>query len=153
MPNETMLNHALRYAAAGYPVIPLCWPEFTIPVRCGCGKNHPENNIGKAPITAHGQTDATLTQQGVRDYWTKWPKANIGVVIPEGFFVLDVDAGHGGYDSLAILQERIGELPETLLIGTGAGGQHFWYRTTTPVRNTVKLGMLPGLDIRGVGGD
>jgi putative DNA primase/helicase len=141
---------ALKYIADKFPVFPLCWPDAT--GKCGCGRNHQDRDIGKRPLTEHGLKDATITILGVNEYWGKWPKANIGIAIPDGFFVLDADIEHNGYDSLGKLQESIGALPETLQITTGSGGAHFWYKTDKPIRNTVKLAAYEGLDIRGVGG-
>ncbi len=145
-----MISYALRYVAKGFPVFPCCWPDYQ--GNCACGRNHQERDIGKVPLTTNGLKDATCTQQGVKEYWGKWPKANIGVVIPSGYFVLDVDVEHNGFDSLEKLQTAIGLLTETWMVTTGSGGQHYWYKTDKPIRNTVQLGGYDGLDIRGVGG-
>jgi hypothetical protein len=95
--------------------------------------------------------DATQTQTGVKEYWEKWPNANVAIVIPEGHFVLDVDAEHGGYESLEILQEQYVKLPKTLTAMTGGGGIHIWFKAKD-IRNTTALAGFPGLDVRGVGG-
>ncbi|MFC1988048.1 bifunctional DNA primase/polymerase [Chloroflexota bacterium] len=145
-----MLRKALQYANSGFPVIPLCWPDYN--GNCACGRNHQDKAIGKVPLVEHGLKDSTLTTLGVKEYWTRWPKANIGVVIPEGYFVVDVDVEHNGFDSIGKLQRQIGELPETLLITTGGGGAHYWYKTPKPIKNTTRLAGLEGLDIRGLGG-
>ena len=114
-------------------------------------KNHELKNAGKAPITNRGLNDATQTRLGVEEYWRKWPKANIGVVIPAGYFVIDVDPGHGGFESLGKLQGNFGELPYTWTITTGSGGLHYWYRGDG-ARNTVALAGYSGIDVRGIGG-
>lgn len=147
----TILEAALDYVSKGFPVIPLCWPNPNGIGFCGCGRGHIDKSIGKVPLVEHGLKDATQTQAGVREYWTKWPKANIGIVIPPGYFVLDVDILHNGYESLEKLQEA-GELTKTWLITTGSGGQHYWYKTDKEVKNTTRLAGYEGLDIRGVGG-
>ena len=141
---------ALDYIKKGFPIIPLCWP--TLDGLCGCGQNHQNGNIGKVPLTAHGLKDATQTILGVNEYWKKWPEANIAIVIPPGCFVLDVDINHNGYENLEELQKKIGNLPETWRITTGSGGCHLWFKTPIPIRNTVRLAGLEGLDIRGQGG-
>ena len=143
------IDRAERYVRSGFPCIPLCWP---VNGECGCGKGHEDKNIGKAPLTRNGLTDAATTVEQAKAYWTKWPDANIGVVIPDGYFVLDIDIAHNGYESLQRLQEVSGLLPKTLQITTGTGGAHFWYKTDVPIRNTVKLAGYEGLDIRGKGG-
>mgnify|MGYP001586499620 FL=1 len=145
-----MIDYALKYIAAGFPVIPLCWP---ISGQCACGRGHVERAIGKVPLTEHGLKDATLTQQGVKEYWGRWPKANIGVVIPPGYFVLDLDVEHNGFESIGRLQQTENfELTPTLMITTGSGGQHYWYKTSQTIRNTARLVGYGGLDIRGQGG-
>ena len=143
-----MLERAIKYAKAGFPVMPLCYPKDG---ECGCGRNHQGKNIGKVPLTEHGLTDATIDLQRVKEYWEYYPLANIGVAIPDGYFVLDID-GIEGYESLGVLQTNTGALPETLQVTTGSGGSHFWYKTKRPIRNTTKLAGYAGLDIRGVGG-
>jgi len=144
------IDYAVKYITSGFPVIPLCWPDYD--GDCACGRGHLGKSIGKVPLTDHGLKDATTTQQGVREYWGRWKQANIGIVIKEGYFVLDVDIEKGGFDSLQSLQEKIGELPKTLQITTGSGGAHFWYKTNKPIRNTARLAGYDGLDIRGQGG-
>jgi hypothetical protein len=139
----------LEYIARGFPVIPLCWPNKD--GTCGCGHGHEGKLIGKAPLTEHGLLDATLMQAGVKEYWGKWPNANVAIVIPEGHFVLDVDTERGGYESLDILQEQHEKLPNTMSVITGGGGLHLWFKADG-IRNTTAFAGFSGLDIRGIGG-
>jgi Bifunctional DNA primase/polymerase, N-terminal len=67
---------ALDYAAKGYYVHPLCWP--TDDGRCACDRGHTDKEVGKAPIAAHGSDDATRDPALIRDWWQRWPDANIG---------------------------------------------------------------------------
>ena len=140
---------ALEYIAMGFPVIPLCWPAKD--GSCGCGRGHQAKEIGKVPLTEHGLKDATQTQAGVNEYWGKWPDANVAIVIPEGYFVLDVDADRGGHESLDIIQEQHGKLPATMSVITGGQGIHLWFRANG-IRNATALAGFSGLDIRGNGG-
>lgn len=152
-PGKTPVEAALFYISHNFPVFPCCWPTYNH--ECGCGHipRHEGRDIGKAPITAHGFKDATLTIQGVREYWRKWPRANVGIAIPAGLIVLDVDVLHNGFESLAKLQNDIDlTLPDTLRITTGSGGAHISFKTTVAIRNTVELAGYEGLDIRGHGG-
>src|SRR5262245_55646634 len=71
------LDLALDYARKGYYVHPLCWP--TSDGRCGCGRNHEDNEIGKARLAAHGSSDATTDETTIRAWWQQWPEANIGI--------------------------------------------------------------------------
>ncbi len=145
-----MMKAALDWISKGFGVFPCCWPDFN--GKCACGRRHEAHDIGKVPLTKNGLKDATITQQGVRENWTHWPRANIGLVIPSDKFVLDVDQDTGGYESLAVLQERHDLLTETQMYVTGGLGQHNIYSTPVPIRNTTRLDNLLGLDIRGVGG-
>lgn len=82
------------------------------------------------------------------------PNANIGITCGKrsGIVVLDVDASHGGYESLEALQEIHGKLPETPVAKTGGGGEHVFFRHTgKEIRNSSGR-LAPGLDIRGDGG-
>ena len=56
--------------------------------------------------------------------------------------------------SLRELTEANGELPPTVEVRTGGGGRHVYFRMPddVDVRNSVDLGGLPGLDVRGTGG-
>lgn len=143
-----MRDYALEYIANEFPVIPLCWPNNG---QCSCGREHTDKAIGKVPLTPRGLKDATITIQGVSEYWHRWPQANIGIVIPPGYFVLDVDTN--GFDSLIKMEQDIGvDLPSTWLVITGSGGHHYWYKTNKPIRNTTRLAGYDGLDVRGIGG-
>lgn len=39
---------------------------------------HPLKPGDKFPITKHGKNDATLDEGQVREWWTRWPTANVG---------------------------------------------------------------------------
>ena len=149
MTNTMCYTYAMRYGKTGFPCFPCCYP---IDGHCACGRHHEDKNAGKVPLTPNGLKDATCDLKQIDKWWTEYPTANIGIAIPEGYFVLDVDINHQGYESLVKLEELIGELPETIQITTGSGGSHFWYKTKTQVKNTTQLAGLQGLDIRGIGG-
>ncbi len=108
---------------------------------------------GKLPVTLHGFKDATQTQAGVREFWTKYPNANIGICT-QNFVVLDFDVKSGGAESKIKLEVEYGELPKTRVHRTGSGGQHWIYSNPTgqDVRNTTKFAGYPGVDIRANGG-
>jgi putative DNA primase/helicase len=92
----------------------------------------------KRPMTAHGFKDATTDPATIRAWWTKRPDANIGLPVPADCVVVDVDH-----------REPVEDLPYTATARTGRG-EHRWYRTTRPLRNSVNI--LPGVDQRGLGG-
>ncbi len=137
-PNNPMLAAALAYAAEGLPVFPL-------QVR------------GKLPIIpkdkgGHGCLDATTDAEQIRAWWKEYPRANIGIATSAERAVLDVDKGHGGYESLADLEAEYGPLPATRRARSGNGGLHIWF-TGQGLKNKQGPNWgLPGLDWRGKGG-
>ncbi|MEU8849035.1 bifunctional DNA primase/polymerase [Streptomyces sp. NPDC048564] len=132
-------SHALRYADLGWHVI---WAPP--------GSKHP---------TMKGWPDIATTDAGIIwRWWTEHPNANVCVVTgPEsGIFVLDVDdkPGKVGSATLADLERRYGNLPDTYTVGTGSGGVHHYFSyegVDFELKNSAgKLG--PDLDVRGTGG-
>lgn len=120
---------------------------------CTCGKRDCASP-GKHPRTARGLKDATQDRDEVTRWTRTWAVWNLGLVTgsASGVLVLDIDPRHGGTESLARLCATHGELPATLLVNTGGGGQHYYFRMPdAAIRNSVgRLG--EGLDIRGEGG-
>ena len=130
-----ILDAALGYAARGWRVFPA---------------------KGKIPLVPHGCLDATADFLDV-SYWfhQQFPDANIGVATgaESGLVVLDVDAGHGGFESLSEMVARYKTMPRTPEVVTGGGGAHFYFKHPGgTVGNKTGVGRYPGLDIRGDGG-
>lgn len=93
------------------------------------------------------------SEEEVRNWFRRWPEANLGVVTGaiSGLVVLDVDPRHGGDESLRALEREHGALPDTLEATTGGGGRHVYFaHPGGSVRNRV--GIAPGIDLRGDGG-
>jgi hypothetical protein len=120
------IDAALAYAAAGFPVFPL-------------------HERGKKPMTAHGYLDATCDRATIIQYWQLCPTANIGLAVPSGLVVVDID----DRDALQRLKAEDRDLPATTRSTTGRG-VHLYYRTAAEIRNSV--GLFPGVDLRGHGG-
>lgn len=81
-----VLQAALDYAAAGYPVFPV---HYCTDGECSCG--NPEcRSPGKHPLTQNGFKDATKDERVIAEWFTRWPDANIGMST-EGLLVVDVD--------------------------------------------------------------
>jgi hypothetical protein len=129
-----LADAAARYAACGMEVFPL-------------------RPRGKAPLTAHGLKDASADAATVAQWWRRWPTANIGLALPPGLMVLDVD-GEAGRASLAELEHQHGPLPATRTVRTGGGGEHRYFRVPAgaAVKNDSKGKLGTALHIRAGGG-
>ena len=142
------LDAAVSYAGRGQPVLPL----HTISGgNCSCGRTHC-TSPGKHPLTEHGLTDATTSEEMIRRWWTRWPDANVGVVTGESssLVVVDIDARNGGTESLRTLEAEHGSLPQTVEAKTG-GGRHLYFACPRiPLKS--RNGLRPGIDIKGDGG-
>lgn len=129
-----VLDAALSYADRGWPVFPV---------------------RGKIPLTPHGVKDATKDHTTIREYWNKWPDANIGIAtgLSSRLVVLDID-GVEGENSLRELEAQFGKVPATLEARTGNSGRHLYFENRDErivVRNSSSaLGRR--LDVRGEGG-
>lgn len=147
----TLLDAALDYARRGWPVFPC-----HTPTRGGCSCRDAErcSDIGKHPRTEHGLKDATTDETTIRQWWRRWPDANLAIVTGKvsGFFALDGDLRHGGDDTLQELEAQHGPLPETVESQTGGGGFHKLYRSPGyPMKSGAGV-LGPGLDVKADGG-
>ena len=104
----------------------------------------------KTPLIPNWPNEATTDEAKIREWWTRWPDANIGIVTGEyrdGFFcVLDFDPRNGGG-----WWDDVGEdvLPETWVVHTPSGGRHYYYRTPERLRSAK---LQHGVDLKGKGG-
>lgn len=146
----TKLGAALYYIRRGWPIFPVYEPGDD--GKCSCGNPQCEHPA-KHPRTRHGVLDATTNEAQIRNWWGRWPEANLGLATGarSGVIVLDVDVRHGGDKSIAEIERIEGQIIKTRESLTGGGGRHlFFLHPGTPVKN--KIGIMPGLDIRGDNG-
>ncbi|MGQ9367715.1 bifunctional DNA primase/polymerase [Azospirillum sp. ST 5-10] len=146
VPGPELQEAAAQYAGLGWPVFP-CQERGKVPCKA-------------EGLIEHGVLDAKRSPFWVKQFWGRWPHANVGVAAGEGagWWVLDADidqaAGKDGFATLALLQDLFGEaLPETLGQSTPSGGRHWlfkWPGHAVPNSASKRLG--PGLDTRGDGG-
>lgn len=137
MTDMTMMNAALKLAAAGLHVFPL----------------RPGAKVPHGSLAPHGQDDATTDRDTIMKWWTAAPNANIGIACaPSGLYVVDLDCHDGapGFESWAALTEGK-TVPHTYTVRTWSGGVHLYFQMPTPpLKNTAgKLGK--GIDTRGNG--
>lgn len=136
----TMREEAIKLAELGIRVIPIKPGE-------------------KRPPMSQWQDKASNDIHVVNDWWTS-QYSGYGIGIATGqtkygrIFVLDVDdrEEYKGSDTLHDLQEKYGQLPETVTAITGTGGQHLYFYCDQDIRNDAGSRLGLGLDIRGTGG-
>lgn len=136
---------ALQYAARG-------WHVFPAPP--GSKKSHVSGKFGNG--TRWG---ATADPSQIRQYWTRWPDANLGIACgpASGLLVIECDTPEGhDVDGVANMLQLIaahGPLPDTIeaLSPTGSWHIYFRYPETTDLRNSTSR-IAPGIDVRGDGG-
>jgi RecA-family ATPase len=130
------LESALKLARNGFRVIPL------------------RENDKRPLYPGNFQEQATNNSEAIKKLWNKTPNANIGIATGNGLTVIDIDTPlHGGQDgetSLLNYEMDQGFLKDTFEVSTPTGGKHLYYRTNKPFRN--QSGVLPGIDVRGLGG-
>lgn len=148
---DTLLDHALRYAARGWPVFP-CHPETKRPLVAG-------------EVKGEGGVKLATTDAGqVRAWWVvQYPRAMIGLATGQraGVFVVDVDAGHDkktgevfdAVDLVAALERELGErLPQTCQATTPRGGYHLYFALPAGELPGNRAGIVDRVDVRGEGG-
>lgn len=109
---------------------------------------------GKRPMLAWREFQQHPASAGTIERWfDRWPDANVGIVTGRvsGLVVVDIDARHGGPDSVVDAENTLGPLRPTVEATTGGGGRHLYYaHPGVAVANRVAL--RPGIDLRGDGG-
>lgn len=134
-PPRDLLEAALAHARRGWSVIPL-WPGDKRPL---------------FPWAPHQHRRAEEPE--IRGWFHRWPSANVGIVTGtvSSLLVVDVDPLHGGDQSLEALERAHGARPDTLAVTTGGGGSHLYFQHPGGLVHN-KVGLLPGIDLRGDGG-
>jgi len=139
----SMLSEALEYARKKWYVFP-CREKPGAPfIRNGETITPKE----KTPYVAKGLNDATLDEDQITAWWTKWPDAMIGVNAGKsGLFVIDIDRKYAnGLDSFT--QWNINDSAGLHSI-TPSGGMHIIFTGTGKSSTNSKT----GIDTRGEGG-
>jgi len=135
VPTNDMRAAALAYCARGWSVIPI-------------------EPRGKRPLVAWLKFQQRCAEADEIESWfQRWPDANIGLVTGRisGIVVVDIDAQHGGHESLAELEDQHGRLPGTVEALTGGGGRHLYF-VHPGATLTNRVAVRPGIDVRADGG-
>ena len=151
----SLVEAALSYLDRGWSVLPTASIEGSKPPgTCGCYRRALCGSPGKHPRTRGWRrwTEERPSPAQVREWWERWPRANLAVVTGaiSGLTVIDLD-GERGVESwrLSPWADRAdsGLWQVGLAVRTGVG-MHLYYRA--PGRPTPnRVGLLPGVDVRG----
>jgi hypothetical protein len=111
---------------------------------------------GKQPLTTHGFQDATADVAKVREWWRRWPDANLGVPTgtPSGVDVVDVDVHTTGSGFAAFERARGAGLADgwASLVRTPSGGVHAYFLRRTGGEQRSWQVPRQHVDFRGDGG-
>jgi len=154
----------------GWKPTPLhtCGPDgktCSCPKGSNCGRSAGKHNVAAnwskdgrgAEIfaeMAEGRSPRFDKQGNPDGFWPPRRKMNIGILTGDvsGIFVLDIDPGDGGFDSMKAWVAEHGAMPSTFIAKTGTGGFHYYFQMPDfDLRNSAKK-LAPGIDIRGNGG-
>jgi len=145
---KNFLEAALDYAARGIPVFPLHNP--TESGGCSCG-NESCGSKGKHPRTPRGFKDATAQAQKIKEWWGRWPDANVGIPTCKvsGLDVIDVDTD----EATGKVEELLDNIDAIPRARTGRGSQFiFEHAPDSGLTIAASIGGVVGLDFRGDGG-
>jgi hypothetical protein len=133
---------ALQYAKERHwAVLPLWW--ITRDGCCACGKPAGgRHKPGKHPIgklVPNGYKNATRDLEQIRDWWRRYPEANVGVVMGDNSnaFTIDLDGARAHELLDDVRKANNAPLIKTLISQSGRG----------PDGHHVVFNMPPGLDI------
>ncbi|MEW8351957.1 MAG: bifunctional DNA primase/polymerase [Candidatus Thiodiazotropha taylori] len=140
------LDWALRYAERGWSVMPL--------------------KADRRPQIIGSFHNASTDEKQIREWWSKWPNAGIGIAtgVKSGICIVDIDPRNGGDDTFATLATDpnhtpfIHKLSTSLKVETGGGGTHFYVDLKDPYISEhyeIRSGndrLGTGIDIKSDGG-
>jgi len=106
---------------------------------------------GKLPLIKwKDRADRKPDKDEIREWFTRWPDANIGCLTGKysGVDVLDIDS----QDALESFSAIVGNPYETCYQETGKGYHFFFENNGNNIKNAAALGGIPGIDVRTTGG-
>lgn len=120
---NTLVSAALGYAARGWHVLP---PR--------AGTKGRDENVDSTRLLPNGHKGASNDPDVVRDWWTHWPDANIGLSLAASDLVaLDPDLYKPECAWHAFVEGKI--LPETLVQRSPRGGAHYVFTAEPGARS------------------
>lgn len=147
-----LLGHALGAVRRGFFIFP-CEPNGKTPARL-----YPNRDAKEAPwLIKWGDAATNDTGQVIR-WWNECPERNIGVACKQsGLLVVDCDFKEGEYEGwdewvdIASRHDPALSWTQTLIVRTGGGGSHLYYRWPSGVQAS-QSGLSDHVDIRSNGG-
>lgn len=145
--HNTMKAWAVRYVMAGWRVLPLVPGGKAPRIPSAHGKNDPLRGVckGECGKPGHGVHDATDDLEVIKDWWNKWPTANIGLALGNDLVALDLDPRNGG--DLAHLDRLQLDPAGATTARTGGGGWHVIYHKPPSKTFMSHVPRLDGLDV------
>jgi uncharacterized protein YdaU (DUF1376 family) len=147
MPTSSLLDSSLDFASRDWRVLPVHTVHKGI---CSC-----HNQCGKPGKHPHikdwGKRASSKTTQ-IKNWWKRWPDANIGIATGEqsGIFVVDIDGDQGSATLAKLMAERDWQ-PNTLTAVTGRGKHLYFLHPGKTLKNSAgRIGS--GVDVRGEDG-
>ena len=130
-----ILDAALKYAEAGFAVIPV-------------------TRWDKNPYNSNGSRGGSVDPDQIRQWWSWWPDANVAIVcgrLSGNLLAIDVDVKDGKHGDFSIEQWQAahGDFPSTVSQKTGSGGSHYFFRYQDIAKYKNTIDALPGVDVRG----
>ena len=133
---STPLAWALRYAEAGWHVLPL----------------EPRGKQPLGRLVPRGMLDASTDPDLIRKWWTAAPAANIGIALAQsGLVAVDVDPRNGGTETFEQLQADHGSLRSEVMAYTGGGGEHHVFVVPSGVHVSLPGTLGAGVDLKANG--
>lgn len=145
MADNPGLQAALEYARRDLPVFPV--HGIDAGGACTCGRECGDSGKHPRIRTGAGLRNATTNPETIRGWWERWPDSNIGIAVPDGMLVVDLDGAEGW--TFAATQAP---MPPTWCAFTGGGGIHYWYTLPPGLQARNGSGLRPGVDLRAAGG-
>jgi putative DNA primase/helicase len=155
---DELLRAARYYAARGLFVFPL--HETDDEGRCSCGKADC-SSPGKHPRITDNLARASRSDEQIRAWWARWPRANIALSCgASGRVVVDVDVkdARGGGETWHELKTQLdghkhdAGLEETAMVETPSGGFHAHYLAGVHRVGSKNDLLGAGIDVKAEGG-
>lgn len=122
-----LLDSALKMVDHGYAVLPLL----------------PHSKVPNPRLAPKGLNDASRRVSIIRAWWGECPDGNVGISLPKGLLVWDMDSP----DCRDSLDSMGYELPDTATMLTGRGEQLYYQDPSGTVDSTAN-GLLEHVDLR-----